>query len=97
MRLKIREMPEGAIVPMPGAEAFAVRRGGEVYVYKDECPHAYCNFTTSGQVEGDHIICTCHWCKFDMRTGASLTPELTTEPLKRLRYRIEGDELVLEA
>jgi hypothetical protein len=27
MRLKIRELPEGVIVPVPGTETFAVRRG----------------------------------------------------------------------
>ncbi|AET32485.1 Rieske (2Fe-2S) protein [Pyrobaculum ferrireducens] len=96
MPLKIRELPEGVIVPVPGTEVFAVRRGNEVHVYRDECPHAYCNFTTSGLVEGDYLICTCHWCRFDLRTVASLTPELTAEPLKKLRYRIEGDELVAE-
>jgi nitrite reductase/ring-hydroxylating ferredoxin subunit len=47
-------------------------------------------------VEGDYVICTCHRCRFDLRMGASLTPELTAESLKKLRYRIEGDKLVVE-
>ncbi|MCX8137180.1 Rieske (2Fe-2S) protein [Pyrobaculum aerophilum] len=94
MRIKIKDLAENAITPLPELGAFAVKRGGEIYVYKDECPHAYCNFTTSGQLEGDYIICTCHWCKFDLRTGASLTPELTAEPLRKINFKVEGEELV---
>lgn len=94
MKIKIRDLPEMAIVPIPELEAFVVRRGGEVYVYRDECPHAFCNFTTAGQLEGDHIVCTCHWCKFDLRTGASMTPELTAEPLRKIGYRVEGEYIV---
>jgi nitrite reductase/ring-hydroxylating ferredoxin subunit len=87
----------GRDCPRAGGGGLRREEGGEVYVYRDECPHAYCNFTTSGLVEGDYVICTCHWCRFDLRTGASLTPELTAEPLKKLRYRIEGNELIVEA
>jgi len=40
-----------------------------------------------GQLEGDVLVCTCHWAKFDLKTGTSLVPELTTEPLTPAKYR----------
>jgi nitrite reductase/ring-hydroxylating ferredoxin subunit len=96
MRIKISEIKEGSITPIPGTDCFAVKTGSKIYVYRDQCPHAFCQFTTAGQLEGDVLICTCHWAKFDLKTGASLVPELTTEPLTPAKYKIEGDELMVE-
>jgi nitrite reductase/ring-hydroxylating ferredoxin subunit len=96
MRIKISEIKEGAITPIPGTDCFAVKMGSEIYVYKDLCPHAYCQFTVAGRLEGDVLICTCHWAKFDLKTGRSLVPELTTAPLTPVKYKIENDELVVE-
>ena len=96
MRVKVSEIKEGAITPIPGAECFAVKTGDGIYVYRDQCSHAFCQFTTAGQLEDGALVCTCHWAKFDLKTGRSLTPELTTASLTPARYRIEGDELVVE-
>jgi nitrite reductase/ring-hydroxylating ferredoxin subunit len=74
-----------------------VRRRGEVYVYRTNAHMRTATSPPRAWWRGDYVICTCHWCRFDLRTGASLTPELTAEPLKKLRYRIEGDELIVEA
>ncbi len=96
MRIKISEIKEGAITPIPGTDCFAVKTNGKIYVYRDQCPHAFCQFTTAGQLEGDVLICTCHWARFDLKTGRSLVPELTTAPLIPAKYKIENDELVVE-
>jgi len=93
MRVKISDLREGAITPLDGV--ILIRLGREVYTYRDECPHAYCTLLTAGVVEGQTLICTCHYCKFDIPTGRSLTPELTTEPLSRVPVRIVGDEVVV--
>ena len=42
------------------------------------------------------MTCTCHWAKFDLKTGTSLVLELTTAPLTPAKYKIENDELVVE-
>jgi nitrite reductase/ring-hydroxylating ferredoxin subunit len=96
MRIKISEIKEGSITPIPGTDCLAVKTGSKIYVYRDQCPHAFCQFTAAGQLEGDVLICTCHWAKFDLKTGTSLVPELTTAPLTPAKYKIENDELVVE-
>ncbi|MEM1598831.1 MAG: Rieske 2Fe-2S domain-containing protein [Pyrobaculum sp.] len=91
MKVKLSELKEGEIYPAEGV--ILIKLGGEVYAYKDECPHAFCTLSTAGMLEGDVLVCTCHYCKFDVRTGRSLTPELTTEPLAKAHVVVRGDEV----
>lgn len=80
------DIPEGVIVPLDGA--IAVKIEGKIYVYEDECPHKGCQFSVAGLLEGRTLICTCHWAKFDVVTGAPLTPEITPEPLRPVQRRL---------
>ncbi len=96
VRVRIGDLAEGEIYPVPELNAVLVKLGGEVHAFVDQCPHANCNFSLNGAVEGDTLVCICHYGRFDIRTGRSLTPELTGEPLRRIGVRIEGDEAVLE-
>lgn len=75
---------------------FIVRIGSEVYAADDECPHEGC-FLSDGYLneEDRTITCTCHWSTFRLVDGASLTPDVTTKPMKLYRVERRGDRVVI--
>ncbi len=74
-----------------------VRIGDKIYVADDECPHEGC-YLSDGHldVEDRTITCLCHWATFKLDSGESLTPEVTSKPLKLLKSRVEGNKLLIE-
>ncbi|MEM1610195.1 MAG: Rieske (2Fe-2S) protein [Sulfolobales archaeon] len=73
-----------------------VRIGDEVYAADDECPHEGC-FLSDGYLDPEDrtITCTCHWSTFRLSDGASLTPDVTTKPMKLYRVERRGDRVVV--
>ena len=95
VRVKIGELREGEIRRLDELNAIIVKVGGKVFAYIDECPHAGCSFSDAGRVEGKELICLCHYAKFDIESGKSLSPELTDKPLTPVPIRVEGDDVVV--
>ncbi len=75
---------------------FIARIGDEVYAADDECPHEGC-FLSDGYLndEDKTITCTCHWSTFRLTDGASLTPDVTTKPMRLYRVERRGDRVVI--
>lgn len=70
--------------------AIAVFRVGEdVYAVEDVCTHDGGELA-GGDVEGCEVICPRHGARFDLRTGAALTPP-AYEPISTFPVRIQGD------
>ncbi len=75
---------------------FIVRIGDEIYAADDECPHEGC-FLSDGYLNAEDrtITCTCHWSTFRLTDGASLTPDVTTKPMKLYRVERRGNRVVI--
>ena len=62
--------------------------GGEFYAIEDVCTHDY-ETLTGGCIEGEEIICPRHGARFNIKTGAALTPP-AYEPVATLPVRVEN-------
>jgi nitrite reductase/ring-hydroxylating ferredoxin subunit len=77
---------------------FVVRRGADVRVYRDECPHqgsrmawrrrAYLNAAR------DRIVCNAHGAQFEIDTGLCLLGPCLGQFLHRVPHRIDADGTV---
>jgi 3-phenylpropionate/trans-cinnamate dioxygenase ferredoxin subunit len=73
-----------------------VRIGDEIYAADDECPHEGC-FLSDGYLDAEDktITCTCHWSTFRLSDGVSLTPDVTTNPMKLYKVERRGERVVI--
>ena len=69
---------------------------GEFFVTDDTCTHGKASLADEGDLEGHCITCTWHDGKFDIRTGAVLSPPCTTA-LKTYPVHIEAGALFVDA
>ncbi|WP_432992519.1 bifunctional 3-phenylpropionate/cinnamic acid dioxygenase ferredoxin subunit [Dactylosporangium sp. CA-233914] len=67
---------------------------GEFFALNDTCTHGQSSLA-DGYVDGDQIECAWHFAKFDIRTGAVLTPPATI-PLCTYKVRVEGSDVMVE-
>ena len=56
-----------------------VRVGAELFAVDDECTHDYESLSDGGWVKAGAIQCPAHGACFDLRTGASLTPQAESD------------------
>lgn len=90
---------KASAVPVGGLAAFDVSGtrvavaniGGAFHAFDDTCSHEYCSLA-EGDLEGQAIVCPCHFGKFDVTTGAVLEPP-PFEPIRTFRVRVQGDDL----
>ena len=55
--------------------------GGEPCVMEARCPHEWSHLGAEGVVDGDEIVCTAHWWRFDADgTGAKLNVKGRRDP-----------------
>lgn len=78
---RIDDIPDGAAIAAQvdsasgGFELILLRRGGRVFAYHNECPHAGRNLDYApGQflVQEDRLICAAHGATFAVESGACL-------------------------
>ena len=84
---------------MGHGSVFVIRRGDDVRVYCDACPHegtpmawrrhAYLNAAR------DRIVCHAHGAQFEIDTGLCLLGPCVGQSLQRLDHRIDADGNVL--
>lgn len=67
---------------------------GEVFAIDDVCTHGEASLS-EGEREGYAVECFLHGARFDLRTGAVLTPP-ATQPVKSYPIQIEGNDVLIE-
>jgi len=92
------ELPEGSVlgVEAEGVRICLARCEGEVYAFQDNCTHR--DFPLSnGELDEDDCSITCEWhgARFDVRTGAVLSPP-ATKPVHVYPCRVEGDDILVD-
>jgi 3-phenylpropionate/trans-cinnamate dioxygenase ferredoxin subunit len=89
------ELPPGdARVVENGDHCIAIiNLDGELHAIDNICTHNACPMLGCGlpatqQLDGEQVICPHHGARFDIRTGAALTPP-AYEPVARYPVRVE--------
>ncbi|WP_119393375.1 Rieske (2Fe-2S) protein [Salinibius halmophilus] len=71
-------------------EIFAVRRGGQLYVYQNECPHLGVNLEFQENQfldsQGAHIICSTHGALFEIATGECIFGPCSGDYLEAIEF-----------
>jgi nitrite reductase/ring-hydroxylating ferredoxin subunit len=52
-----------------GTPVLLVRHAGHLHALHDRCSHRGCALST-GQVEGESVVCPCHGSRFSLRDGS---------------------------
>lgn len=92
----VEAMPEGAPTLCKAADGrrfVCVRRGGDVHVLDDRCPHEGYPLS-QGEVRGDVLTCCWHNWKFDLASGDCL---FGGEPVRRYPAWVEAGRLRVDA
>ena len=65
-----KELQEGKMVKVSveGTPVLFIKKGGELFVIDNRCPHMGCGFS-GGSLDGFDVVCPCHDWRFDLRTG----------------------------
>lgn len=67
---------------------------GEVFAISEWCTHQDVSLA-DGERDGYAVECFLHGARFDLRTGAVLTPP-ATQPVRSFPTRIEGNDVLIE-
>lgn len=86
---------EGELVPVDvdGRTVTLTSLEGRLHAFDDVCPHAGCSLA-EGELDGSTVTYSCHFAKFDIRTGAVLGGPARTG-LATWPVRCEGGRLDL--
>ena len=94
----LSELPEGKIHPvsLEGLDLIVVRRGQDVAVYVDACPHEG-HPLSLGALEGSVIVCAKHLWEFDAASGQHISRVHRPEhDLRKPASRIVGTRLEVD-
>lgn len=83
-----------------GNRVFVVRKGGNFYGYRNECPHLGwpLNMTPTGflDIDQNHIRCVNHMAIFDIASGACISGPCTGAALQRETIIVKNDALWID-
>jgi nitrite reductase/ring-hydroxylating ferredoxin subunit len=89
---RIEDLPDGAVREI--AEQLIVwRRGGEVRVFVNRCPHFHIPLNLAPgdfRMYGELLMCVHHYSYFRFADGVCVAGQCEGEPLKAVPVRVEG-------
>jgi nitrite reductase/ring-hydroxylating ferredoxin subunit len=87
---------EGLPVTIGAREVLVCRFGGRIYALENRCSHRD-EKLSGGRIRRGQIMCPAHGARFDLKTGASYSDQLTRTPICvfETRFTAEGDVEVL--
>ena len=78
-----------------GRKVLVYNVNGEYYATDEQCTHRECSLA-EGNFLGQSVTCPCHLAKFDVTTGAVLSPPATI-PLPTYAVKVEGNRILVES
>jgi nitrite reductase/ring-hydroxylating ferredoxin subunit len=102
----LEDIPDGGARGYPPAAGafmglFAVRRGEQVWVYVNSCPHVGLPLELQPHRfldhKGERIICAAHGAKFLVEDGLCVGGPCMGDSLEAVPARIEGGNIVVDA
>ncbi len=93
----VGDVPPGEMttVEVGGAEIVVANVNGEFVAFQAECTHRG-GPLGEGLLEGGIVECPFHAGRFDVRTGAVVSPP-PTEPIKTYPVQVDGDDIKVAA
>ena len=94
---RLADIPDGDVRIVQSGTLFVgvYRIGDDLYALEDRCSHddgPLCE----GDREGFEVICPRHGARFDVRTGAVLSPP-ATEDVDSFRVEVRGEDVYVVA
>ena len=81
-------------VELDGKKIVISNQDGVFYAIGSVCTHMRCDLS-SGEMEGERVICPCHGSTFNLRTGEVVHgPARTPEP--SFKVKVENGELMVD-
>jgi nitrite reductase/ring-hydroxylating ferredoxin subunit len=102
----LEDIPDGRSKGFPAAPGgftglFAVRRGDQVWVYVNSCPHIGVPLDPVPDRfldrKGEHVICSTHGARFRVEDGFCTTGPCQGDSLEAVAHRIDEQGRVLVA
>ncbi|MGC3983054.1 MAG: Rieske (2Fe-2S) protein [Steroidobacteraceae bacterium] len=100
---RLEDLPEGkskGFLPIRREDqVFAVRKGDQVHVYMNSCPHEWApmdfrkDYFLSG--DGSDIVCYAHGAHFTIEGGVCTAGPCVNQELLKVPFRIEDGAIVI--
>ena len=84
----------GKLIEAGGQKIAVFNLGGSFYAIEDTCPHRG-GPLSEGSIAGDEVTCPWHGSRFNVKTGAFLTPP-ARQGVKSFPVRVAGNDVELE-
>ena len=93
-RADFEDLEGGKLVEIEGQKIAVFNLGGTYYAIENTCPHRG-GPLAEGMLAGDEVICPWHGSRFNVKTGAVLTPPARQE-VKSFSVRVIGNDVEVE-
>jgi 3-phenylpropionate/trans-cinnamate dioxygenase ferredoxin subunit len=84
----------GKLVTINGRKIALFNVGGTICAIDDACPHKGASLA-EGQIAGKEVVCPWHMARFDVTTGAHLSPPARSD-VACFKVQVVGDEVHVE-
>jgi nitrite reductase/ring-hydroxylating ferredoxin subunit len=95
--VKLTDVPDGGVLELPGGR-IAWRRGGDLRVFVNVCPHfrLALNYEPGVfKVYGEMLVCAHHYSVFRFADGQCVEGQCVGEPLEAVPFRVVDGRLIL--
>ncbi|MGH9862148.1 MAG: Rieske (2Fe-2S) protein [Candidatus Acidiferrales bacterium] len=91
---EFEDLEGGKLVEAGGQMIAIFNLGGNLYAIENTCPHRG-GPLSDGMMAGEEVICPWHGSRFNMKTGAVITPP-AQQGVKSFPVRVTGNEVEVE-
>ena len=91
---EFEDLEGGKLVEVGGQKIAVFNMGGKYYAIENTCPHRG-GPLAEGMVAGDEVICPWHGSRFNIKTGAFLTPP-ARQGVKSFPVRVAENDVEVE-
>jgi len=93
-KAELEDLEAGKLVEAGGQSIAIFNLGGSFYAIQNTCPHRQ-GPLAEGMLAGEEVICPWHGSRFNVKTGAVLTPP-ARQGVKSFPVRMTGDDVEVE-
>lgn len=88
------DLEGGKLVEVGGQSVAVFNLGGNLYAIENTCPHRG-GPLSEGMMAGEEVICPWHGSRFNVKTGAVITPP-APQGVKSFPVRVTGNDVEVE-
>ena len=91
---ELEDLETGKLVEAGGQNIAIFNLGGRFYAIENTCPHRG-GPLSEGMMAGEEVICPWHGSRFNLKTGAVVTPP-ALQGVKSFSVRVTGNDVEVE-